>query len=381
MIRSWFLGTISVLILTGQTLSAQAADTAGALAPGWFAVGFGAAVLEDSTRHLANGEQRPIPIAVWYPAIASAGRPMSYREYFEAFDSPLTARKDSAELQGFIEFIVSHGAPGIEVLQWLNAPMHTTMDAPVAAGRFPLVLIAQGNGETVRDQAPLAEYLASHGYVVATTPSPMRITGPLTDEAEVGTRAAEQARDLAYLRKIMSLGTNVAGPAIGVVSHSFGARGAMLFAMGDSEVTALVSLDGGIGTATARASTEAATGFKPEGLRAHLLHFYETLDAFMAPDFGLLRSLDSADRWLVPVSDMHHHHFSSFGAVALERPELRSALAATDATGIQYAKVARATLEFLDAYVKHDAEARDRIEKGDDWPAPGTAEHLKPGDH
>ena len=48
--------------------------------------------------------------------------------------------------------------------------------------------VAQGNAQTVQDQAHLAEYLASYGYVVATTPSPMLITGPLTDESQVGAR-------------------------------------------------------------------------------------------------------------------------------------------------------------------------------------------------
>jgi predicted dienelactone hydrolase len=61
--------------------------------------------------------------------------------------------------------------------QWLDAPMLAARDAPPGGGRFPLVLLEQGNGQTLRDQAPLAEYLASHGYVVATSPSPTLITG------------------------------------------------------------------------------------------------------------------------------------------------------------------------------------------------------------
>ena len=83
---------------------------------------------------------------------------------------------------------------------WLDAPMLATADPDPSGGRFPLVLVAQGNGQSAPDQAPLAEYLASHGYVVATSPSPMRISGPLVDEASVGARAEEQAADLAFLR-------------------------------------------------------------------------------------------------------------------------------------------------------------------------------------
>jgi pimeloyl-ACP methyl ester carboxylesterase len=92
-----------------------------------------------------------------------------------------------------------------------------------------------------------------------------------------------------------------------VVAHSFGARAALLLAMLDPQVAAVVSLDGGIGTATGRASLEALPFYRAAAVRAPILHFYEELDEFMAPDFGLLHSLTAADRWLVSVPAMHHH--------------------------------------------------------------------------
>ena len=116
--RALLVGVCAAL-LAAAPLPAQTADTTAALAPGSFAVGFGSAVIQDSTRRLASGEQRPIPIAVWYPAISNPGRPMSYRDYFQVFDSPRTAGTDSAELKAFTDFIASHGAPRAEVLAWL----------------------------------------------------------------------------------------------------------------------------------------------------------------------------------------------------------------------------------------------------------------------
>jgi dienelactone hydrolase len=222
----------------------------------------------------------------------------------------------------------------------------------------------------------LAEYLSSYGYVVATTPSPMRVTGPLTDEREVGPRANEQALDLACARGVLAGRPDVLGLRMGLVAHSFGARAALLLAMLDPRVAAVVSLDGGIGTATGRTSLESLPSYRAGAVRAPILHFYEQLDAFMAPDFGLLRSLTAADRWLVAVPALHHHHFTSLGAASIEYPSVRGAIAATAATAQAYTSVARATLEFLDAFVKEDSMARSRFQRGAAWPHLGPAEAI-----
>ena len=87
----------------------------------------------------------------------------------------------------------------------------------------------------------------------------------------------------------------------------------------------------------------------------------------MTPGWGLLRSLESAERWLVRVPAMHHHPFTSLGAASMALPRLRSALAATSATADQYASVERATLDFLDGFVKQRAAVQARLRRGDAW--------------
>jgi hypothetical protein len=96
----------------------------------------------------------------------------------------------------------------------------------------------------------------------------------------------------------------------------------------------------------------------------------------MAPDFGLLRSLTAADRWLVPVPALHHHHFTSLGAVSIKYPSLRPAIAATAATAQAYNSVAAATLQFLDAFVKGDSWARTHFRRRPAWPHLGRVEEM-----
>ena len=362
----------------GAALHAQAAG--GGLPPGKWPVGFTRFTAADSTRALESGQPRLLDVGVWYPARTTSRARLTYREYF--LDTPphrtTLPSEDTVqrEYDDLIALFRSREAPDSVVQHWLRAPMLATVDAPLSGGRFPLVLVAQGNAQTVHDQAPLAEYLASHGYVVATMPSPMLITGPLSDEREVGARAKEQALDLDFVRRVLADRRDVLGQRMGVVGHSFGARAALLLAMLDPQVAAVVSLDGGIGTASGRASLEALPIYRAEAARAPILHFYEELDAFMAPDFGLLRSLTAADRWLVAVPAMHHHHFTSLGAVSIEYPSLRGAIGATAATALAYTAVAAATCEFLDTFLKGDSLGPSHFRHQAAWPHLGRVEAI-----
>ena len=356
------------MLLTVATWEPVPAQQPAGLTAGPWAVGFSRIARADSSRPLASGEPRPLDIGVWYPARTPGSSRLTLRAYFPPPDT---------ESSALAAFLTAHGAPDTAVAAWLDAPMLATADPVPRGGRFPLVLLAQGNGQTDPDQAPLAEYLASHGYIVAASPSPMRISGPLVDEASVGARAEEQALDLAFVRTVVDARTDVATGPVGVVAHSFGARGALLLAMRDSSVAALVSLDGGIGTATARASLEGAPSFDATAARATILHFYERLDGFMAPDLGLLRSLGSSKRWTIEAPSLHHHHFTDLGAATIGHPSLRPALGASAETALAYASVARATLTFLDAYVRREPAARRRFEHGPAWPALGRLERVR----
>jgi len=343
---------------TGRTLS-QATS----------AVGFTMVIRADSSRRVASGAPRAVEVAMWYPARASSGTPLTYREYY----------RESApkQLDEFLAFLKSRGAADVVITRWMNAPMLASRDAPAAGGRYPLILLAQGNQQTVPDLAYLAELIASHGYVVATTPSPMLVTGPLTEESQVGARAEEQAQDLAVAQAVAAGRADVLQGSIGLVGHSFGARATLLLAMRETAVAALVSLDGGIGTASGRTSMEALPGYRADAVHAPILHFYERLDAFMAPDFALLRSLSGSRRWLVAAPGMHHHHFTSLGAASVQFPPLRAALAATPATPKAYTSVVQATIEFLDAFVKEDSTARCRFSPFAAAPALGPVEELR----
>jgi dienelactone hydrolase len=272
----------------------------------------------DSARHGADTTApRPVQITVWYPAQRSSSARVTYGEYFDLSASerePATDSAKGAARAGYRAFVVEHGLADSVFTRWLATPMLAVRDAAPLASRRPLIVLVNGNGQSAQDQSTLGEYLASHGYVVATSPSYTRISRPPESEGELGSGAEEQADDIAFVVARLRTRADVDTAKLGLVAHSLGARGALLYQMRSGAARALVSLDGGIGTATGRAAMEQAKSFDATRLTIPVLHVYERLDAFMTPDFTMLKELTGAPVWLAGTHDMHHIHFTSLGA-------------------------------------------------------------------
>ena len=313
-------------------------------------VGFQVVGARDASR-LLEGAARPVQIGVWYPAAAAPGTPLAFGDYValaaaeRTLDS-VTPEQARGARDSWKRFLTGNGVAEPALDAWLEAPTHARSEAAAAAGRFPLVLVAQGNGQTLADQAVLAELVASHGYVVATSPSQIRLGASMESEADVLPNAREQARDLAFVAVRVAPLPFVDAHQLAFVGHSFGARSALLAALQEPRSVALVSLDGGIGAATAKAWLDADTGLDPAAARFALLHLYETEDAMMAPDFALFERMRSCARRLVRVPSLHHRHFSSYGFAAAAIPDLKDADAGT-VSGIQ--TLAAQAIAFLDA--------------------------------
>lgn len=319
-------------------------------------------VVPAAARSGASGE-RTLQISVWYAAARDTSAPVTYGDYFDLAASETAPAADSAIVaarESYAGFLTSHGLPRAAFDRWFASRCRAIRDAAPLGSRQPLVVIAQGNGQSAVDQCRLAERLASGGFVVLTCPSSTRLAGPPRDEADLGPGAERQADDIAALVAYAARRPDVDIRHIGLVGHSLGARGALFYAMRDPRVRALVSLDGGIGTATGLASMAASPSFASHHLRAHVLHFYEMQDAFMAPDFTLLGRLRHPDILLARTPTLHHHHFTSLGDWCGHIPELAPATLGNEFTAQVASSVQTVTLSFLRRHVLSgpDLEAR-----------------------
>jgi dienelactone hydrolase len=308
-------------------------------------------------------EGRPLQISIWYPAKPGAApSALTFSDYvvLSATETSLGAPSSASAaktLEGYRGFLARAGVTPAEADAWLATKMRAVRDAPPTRDHPPLVLIAQGNGDSAADQAFLAESLAARGFVVATIPSQANLDGPMRSEADVTAHVESQTADLDYALRTMIAEKSVRPDGFGAVGHSFGARSALLLAMREGRVTTVVSLDGGIGSKTGRRELEAARGFDRSRPRARLLHLYETGDPAMDVDLDLVRSLPG-EKWIGRVDAMRHVHFSTAGVMAVRLPGVGRATSATAETSDAWSAVAEATGAFLEHGLRKDARTR-----------------------
>ncbi len=355
------------------------------LTPGPHRVGFTSALERDASRPL-DGAPRPIQVSCWFPAAGDGGRALAFRDYFllsAGERRPASGQEKQAAISAEKTFFAGVGVDGALVERWLDQPVFALAELPPAPGTWPLVLVAQGNGQSAHHQAVLAEWLASHGFVVCTTPSQARLGNSMTSEADVLPSARAQAADLQFAEQYARAHFRVHVTPPGVVGHSFGGRSALVLAAG-GHAAAIVSLDGGLGAAEARGWVD---GLSLDRARfaVPILHIYEEGDRAITPDLDLIRSLGRSPRILVKVDAMRHIDFTSLGFGAATVAGLTGD--APPSLADKARAVATLTLKFLDATLNGSAQASTFLQRApaDSWlhverlRPKGSSEQRPPG--
>ncbi len=103
---------------------------------------------------------------IYYPAVIGKGRGNGRAPTTAPAALPTAAggrRMTPADLYGGSKIMAESAMRG-----WESNPYQAYIDAPMAAGRFPLVIMVHGLGGSVNTWAVAAEYLAGQGYLVVT---------------------------------------------------------------------------------------------------------------------------------------------------------------------------------------------------------------------
>jgi pimeloyl-ACP methyl ester carboxylesterase len=252
-----------------------------------------------------------VAYAVWFPATRTGPR-MTFAGYFGSAD------------QDFRATMTRTGVLPDEADALMRARTLASSIGTRARGSHDVVLLAQGNAQDAQDQAILAEFLATHGVVVITAPSPMLRT-PMTNVAEVAKFAERQAEELEIARRAATRRLGLATGKVFVAGHSFGARAALFYAMQHAGVAGIISLDGGIGTSVGIDVMRRSRVFDSLRVLPPILHVYETQDAFLSPQLDFLLSLKTQRLELVRLDVLRHVHFTSVGFAAAFVPSLATA--------------------------------------------------------
>ena len=372
--ENFVLSRVVVFLITVAAMAQSGPEPRlwGGLARGPFNVGFGVVHLTDPSRYYGAEAKRPIQVSLWYPVQKSAqplGMPFS--EYVALYQRLRTGRNGELSTTDRTDILAAYGketfpgSPPAAVAQLLATPTAAVRDARPAEGRFPLVVYAPGLGGTPLTHTPVAEYLASHGYVVAMSPS--QGDSPAGMPFDVAGQE-QQIRDIEFTIGALREQPNVDPWQIGLVGFSFGGGAVILSGMRIPGIRAVAVLDGTGGWDATLPLLREATGFHPAAFRAPLLVLAG--DDEVAQDLSLIHSLKCSDRQVIRIRAMRHHDFIASPIISAV---VTGNVAESAARGFPF--TAQTLLRFFDGHLQG---VRSDMEKAFKLPPEGAARPGEP---
>ena len=362
------------------------------LEPGPYAVGYTVRHEYDHSRtfrrefdwfgtRVPGGIARPVQITIWYPAAASArAARMRVGEYYDAAATEtdftprtpeeLRALRERRERILLMEWRVPperQEAVRLAVDSIFAEPAAAVRDARPAAGSFPLILHMPGYNGGPAEIYPLAEYLASHGFVVAAVPSMGIHTREIDDER---LSLDVQSRDLEFAFSVMRTLPYVNADRVGTTGMSWGGMVNVLFATRNAYVDAVVTLDGAITMPEELRLIESVPGYSHSALRAAYLQLMVSPEqaTFRPKDLRFWNALRYSDAYTLQFNGVGHGDFSP------GYPRLRN-VTETDTARVAYLEtfvrvVLEQTRRFFAASLNGDEAARSSL--------PRVLEELRP---
>jgi tetratricopeptide (TPR) repeat protein len=343
----------------------------GKLTPGPHAVGFQIMFRRDSSRPykpkrdyqgnpIAGDRSRPIQISIWYPtSSAGTATQVTFQDYIyqtaseETGSEPTEQQKQSA-LNAFKNQWVRQAADD-NIRSALTTKTMAWRDAAPLKTHFPLILIAPSSRlSSPVGIAILAEYLASHGYVVASSPG-MGLTSRQVSFNSVGTLT--QMQDMQFILANLRSFPAVDPDKLAVIGFSFGGLAGSLLSMYNGDVDAFVSLETAAANNYGYSVLFQNPLYDPSLLRVPVLHF-TAQEVNEASNDSFLRSIKYAPLTQVKLKGMTPGDFSSFSMIVPMIPVPPPSEGQPRADNrIGYETICRYTTQFLNAHVKKDQQA------------------------
>lgn len=355
------------------------------LQPGQYKPGFISITHFDASRpavkeQAVQDKGRIIQVNVWYPSIANT-KQISFADYVHLIGKELDSSEANINwkqkgIDKYFSWPQSAGADKKTFTDFLNEKksMMAFINAKPLTEKFPLILLMHG---FAADHAYLAEYIASNGYVVMHVP----VKGTTEYELDYAGKGLEtQVLDYEFALSVLS--PAFASPNVkAVVAYSFGGQSAVALAIRNNSIKCIVSLDGGIGSAFGARLLQQQPYYSTIKITQQILHLYNPADEYT--DLNWFGSITASNRFLVPIKNMDHGYFTSFGLLDNVVPDILGAKAPDP--GCAYETVMVMTKNFIDASLKNHTVLNEYfIQKQQEmyaWTKPyiGSATIMKAG--
>lgn len=310
------------------------------------------------TKHDNPGRQ--MQINVWYPAKAGAkARPMRYAEYVQLLSQTLNFGTPDKQKGAAIFIKNASGLGGdtkaleARLPDLMQMEVFAIKDAPAAIGRFPLIVFPEYRAPATN--SILCEYLASHGFVVASA----MMKGSFDLDYDTGLTGMEtQIQDLQFIIGLLRSWPNVDRERLGLMGVGVAANACLGVQMRNPMVDAVVSLDGGIISPSEDGTLKRTSFFDPTVVRTPILAIYAPHPSLI-PD--LLNQYKYSDRYIVHFPKMSEFHFLNYGMLEAFVPGVIGRAPGDTKTGFEWAS--RYVLHFLKAQLEAARVSREFLEQ------------------
>jgi len=313
---------------------------------------------------------RIIPISVWYPATDSnsVSKEVTVLDYLEVLKEEEEWKNlPNGFLLDWFPYLWNTPENTAHLSEKVNA-FHTS--SPLD-GKFPVIIYAPSYQASSIENFALFEYLASHGFVVISSPS----RGADTRWLEGGTAKdiETQSRDAEFLLKEIQTYKYMESDKVALMGFSFGGLANTITAMKNGNVRAIVSLDG-----TERynyAILEKSPYFNLDKFTKPYIHFAQkeipqeiltgdNIPAKLNYEFQLYDSLKYSNVYSYRFHDLTHSYFSSFGVLFANRDKRQDK--SDDKIMASYRILSEHTLHFLNATLRNEKTGKIFIENDPD---------------
>lgn len=342
----------------------------GGLRAGTYAPGFRLIETSDPSRSYPaadGGRQtaRPMRVYVWYPALPSSGPRMRLDDY---------AKMTLGDFRpAALPVLLAKGFEAADLKTVLAQPTEAVRDGKTAPGRFPVLVLGQGLFyESPLSHFVLCEYLASRGYVVATSPlvgTRYRLVNINVEDIET------EVRDMEFVMgAVRSLPFGDPGKT-GVIGYDLGGMAGLIMAMRNPDVGGFLSLDSGILDKHFSGLPLTHGQYREDRFRIPWMHM--TQARFIRPEKDRSTAPSLFERkafgpsYLVHVPTENHGGFSSYAALGITKEVAGFWGAPKPDEKSVYEEICRAALAFFDACFKPEAKAIEELLVGGRGAGPG----------
>jgi dienelactone hydrolase len=380
--RLVLLTALILTVFSHAPTKAQSFPLWGNLKSGAYPVGYRATIVHDGSRtfipernyegKLYRGERsRPLLIQIFYPArVPSNAARMIYGDYLNLTgDTPAGAsvaeglRQRAHVIHDYYQgkYLQSYRNGLYERL--INMPSAAVRDAATAQGRFPVIIYGGGTGFGTEENTVLWEFLASHGYIVAVVP--MMGANTVSSFADaVGLET--QTRDMEFLFEHLKTFPPADMSHVGAVGFSYSGQAALLMAMRNPDVKAVVGLDPSFIGSNYNPFLKRSPFYNVDNVIVPVLEFHRKDEKTVTYD--VTDALKYSERYSFEINGLNHVDFDNYAllytAVLPEQAKRNSPVAGRKAA---YEAMSRYVLDFLDVYLKAEKSKSNPLKKPDEW--------------